>query len=75
MVGIAGPVDAEAYVTHVLQLVIGATASAAVTEAVLESDAHARYDRELACIAKASLFQPDAAGRRAPVRPRRHSKR
>jgi AcrR family transcriptional regulator len=51
-------VDPEAYVIHILLLVITATASAAVTTAVLEGDAHPRYDRELARIARASLFPP-----------------
>jgi AcrR family transcriptional regulator len=51
-------VDAEAYVIHVLQLVIGATASMSVTGALLDDDGKARYDRELARIARASLFAP-----------------
>jgi TetR/AcrR family transcriptional regulator len=51
-------VDPEAYVIHILLLVITATASSAVTTAVLENDAHPRYDRELARIARASLFPP-----------------
>jgi TetR/AcrR family transcriptional regulator len=49
-------VDPEAYVIHILLLVISATASAAVTTAVLDEDAHLRFDRELARIARASLF-------------------
>jgi TetR/AcrR family transcriptional regulator len=55
-------VDEEAYLMHVLLLVITATASAAVTSTALESDGRARmdrYDRELARIARASLFPPD----------------
>jgi len=51
-------VDPEAYVIHILLLVITATASAAVTTAVLDDDANPRYARELARIARASLFPP-----------------
>jgi TetR/AcrR family transcriptional regulator len=50
-------VDAEAYVLHILQLVMAASASAPVTSTVLEGDARARYERELARIAHASLFR------------------
>ena len=53
-------VDAEAYVLHVLQLVLAASASATVTSVVLDGDARGRYERELARIAHASLFQPKA---------------
>jgi TetR/AcrR family transcriptional regulator len=53
-------VDAEAYVVHMLQTVIAAAASAGVTSAVLEDDARPRYDRELARIARASLFVSDS---------------
>ena len=53
--------DAEVYVLHVLQLVLTATASFAVTGAVVDGDARARYDRELARIARASLFVPMTA--------------
>ena len=55
-------VDAEAYVVHVLMMVIAASASAAVAQPLLEGAAGARpsardrYDRELARIARASLF-------------------
>jgi AcrR family transcriptional regulator len=58
-------VDPEAYVVLVLLLVITATASASVSTAVLEEDGRARYDRELARIARASLFPPRAASTRA----------
>jgi TetR/AcrR family transcriptional regulator len=54
-------VDEEAYLIHVLLLVVTASASATVTSSVLESDvrgARERYDRELARIARASLFPP-----------------
>jgi len=51
-------VDPEAYVVHIMLLVITATASSAVATAVLEDDAHPRYSRELARIARASLFPP-----------------
>ncbi len=67
-------VDAEAYVVHVLQLVIAAAASASVSAAVLDpsshgaptKDARARYDRELARIARASLFTPRVLSRKSP---------
>ena len=52
--------DPEAYVVHMLQLVLAATASAPVTTALLTSSegesARTRYDRELARVARASLF-------------------
>ena len=51
-------VDAEAYVLHIMQLVISAAAAAPVTSAVLDGDVKRRYDRELARIAKAALFAP-----------------
>jgi AcrR family transcriptional regulator len=54
-------VDEEAYLIHVLLLVITATASADVTSSALETASrarHDRYDRELARIARASLFSP-----------------
>ena len=57
-------IDPEAYVVHCLQLVVAATGAASVLRAAIESDdsdekdAKARYDRELARIARASLFQP-----------------
>ena len=49
-------VDADVYVVHIAQLVVMAAATASVTRGLIGSDAHARYDRELARIAKASLF-------------------
>jgi len=49
-------VDPEAYVVHILQLVLVATASSAVTQAAITKDARRRYVRELARIAKAALF-------------------
>ncbi len=64
-------VDAEAYVVHVLQLVLVATAAAPVASAVLSTGAtpaRARYDRELARIARASLFT--MGGPRPPQPPR-----
>lgn len=59
-------VDPEAYVVHMLQLVIGAAASSAVLTAALEGGGHQRYDRELARIARASLFAPHPATKTAP---------
>lgn len=53
-------VDAEAYVVHVLQMVISAAASAAVSQSLLEGDGKGRYERELARIARASLFVPQS---------------
>jgi TetR/AcrR family transcriptional regulator len=50
-------VDAEAYVLHILQLVMAAAASAPVTSVILDGDSRSRYDRELARIARASLFR------------------
>jgi AcrR family transcriptional regulator len=64
-------VDAEAYVVHVLQLVICAAAAAPVTQTLLEGDGRRRYDQELARIARASLFVPkDGETRKRPRRPR-----
>ncbi|MGZ6067510.1 MAG: TetR/AcrR family transcriptional regulator [Polyangiales bacterium] len=48
--------DAEAYVVHILQLVIAAAASAPVWSALVDS--RPRYDAELARIARSSLFLP-----------------
>jgi TetR/AcrR family transcriptional regulator len=88
-------VDPEAYVIHVLQFVVCATASASVCRAAIEGDAHGhanghatrqepnsrvRYDKELARIARASLFKPAPAGpsiepaARAPAERRRESR-
>jgi AcrR family transcriptional regulator len=66
-------VDAEAYLVHVLQLVIAAAAVADVTSTALggEGTRRARYDREIARMAKTSLFPPrgketkDAKGMKA----------
>lgn len=51
-------IDPDAYVVHVMQMVIGAAAFAEVTTATLGSGAasQSRYDREIARIAKSSLF-------------------
>lgn len=57
-----GDVDAEAYVVHVIQMVIASAAAASVTSSVLGDDARERYDRELARIARASLFTAKDAG-------------
>lgn len=64
-------VDAEAYVVLVLQFVITASASAALTSTVLDDDGRARYDRELARIARASLFAPAPTAARAPAASKR----
>jgi TetR/AcrR family transcriptional regulator len=57
--------DAEAYVVHMLQLVLAATASAPVTAALLGEGARGRQDRELARIARASLFTNERPETRA----------
>lgn len=62
-------VDPDAYVLHVMQMVIGAAAMAEVTTALLAGDGRARYDRELARIAKASLFGKRHARIAAAPRP------
>ncbi|MGH7271497.1 MAG: TetR/AcrR family transcriptional regulator, partial [Polyangiaceae bacterium] len=49
-------VDEEAYVAHILLLVLTATASYDLAPAVLKDDACPRFERELARIARASLF-------------------
>jgi TetR/AcrR family transcriptional regulator len=78
-------VDPEAYVVHMLQLVLAATASAPVTTALLGpgegESARARYDRELGRVARTSLFTsgpthptpqpPDTTEHRAPDRRRK----
>jgi len=51
-------VDPEAYVVHTLQFVISAAAAGSVLTSALENGGHERYDRELARIARASLFVP-----------------
>lgn len=60
-----GGLDPDAYVLHVMQMVIGAAAIAEVTRPMLGTDAEgrARYDGELARIARSSLF-----GARRPKR-------
>jgi AcrR family transcriptional regulator len=72
--------DPEAYVVHVLALVIVATANAGVNTAALTADPgreRARYDGELVRIARASLFtQVDEAGEAPPARaPARRKKK
>lgn len=71
-----GDVDADAYVIHVLQLVIVAVAVSDVTSATLGAgvEGRARYDRELARLAKASLFVSDA-GESTGVQTRSTTKR
>jgi TetR/AcrR family transcriptional regulator len=62
-------VDPEAYVVHMLELVLAATAAAPVTTAGLgdgDAGARTRFDRELARIARASLF---TSGAKAPAPP------
>jgi AcrR family transcriptional regulator len=55
--------DPEAYVIHALQLIITAVALSDVTSSPLGTgnEGRARYDRELARLAKASLFVSQAA--------------
>ncbi len=49
-------IDPDAYVLHVMQMIIGAAAVADVTTTMLGDRGQDRYDREMARIAKASLF-------------------
>src|SRR5262249_35821617 len=56
-------VDEEAYVLHMVQLVVMATACGPVTSTVLDDrDPRARYDRALVRVARSSLFAPAADG-------------
>lgn len=54
-------VDEEAYVVHILLLVLAATAASPIASAALDGDARPRFERELARIAHASLFPSPAA--------------
>jgi AcrR family transcriptional regulator len=61
-------VDAEAYVIHILQLVLTAASSYPVSGGLLGQESRKRYDRELARIARASLFLPAPPARaRVPI--------
>lgn len=78
----ADDVDPDAYVIHVMQLVIGATAMAEVSSGMLGEGAagRARYDRELTRIAKASLFgrrgaRPRDNGTNPPKKPARNRRK
>jgi TetR/AcrR family transcriptional regulator len=64
-------VDEEAYVLHILLLVVTATACASVNSTVLENEPAGRYDRELARIARSSLFSPRLDTGRVPPRKRK----
>ncbi len=67
-------VDGEAYVLHVIQLVVAGCACGAVTSTLLEGgDGPGRYDRELARIARSSLFTEKAAASQARARRGRRS--
>jgi TetR/AcrR family transcriptional regulator len=67
-------VDDEAYVLHMIQLVVVATACASVTSTLLENEPGVRYDLELARIARASLFSPRSDGQGASGRKRREAR-
>jgi TetR/AcrR family transcriptional regulator len=67
-------VDDEAYVLHVMQLVVAATACGSVTSAFIEKDAGRRYERELARIARSGLFSPGSEAE-APPSPKRRQAR
>src|SRR3984957_4314166 len=56
-------VDPEAYVVHIMQLVVCATASASVCRVAVdpEGDARDRYDKELAPVAPGTFFKPAPA--------------
>lgn len=56
-------IDPDAYVLHVMQMIIGAAAVAEVTTTMLGDRGQDRYDREMARIAKASLFGRSRAKR------------
>lgn len=68
-------VDPEAYVVHVMLFGITAAACSSVAQAALEGETRARYDRELARIARSSLFSTSNSS--SPPRPRggSHSRR
>ena len=56
-------VDAEAYVLHIFQLVVGSIGTVSVTDGVLGGDAREALDRctrEVVRMARSSLFRPEA---------------
>jgi len=62
-------VDPEAYVIHVISMVVASAATATVTHTAVEASpaGRARFDRELHRIAKAALFSPPTpSARRRP---------
>jgi TetR/AcrR family transcriptional regulator len=67
--------DDEAYVLHVIQLVVMATACGSVTSTVLEGDVSTRYDRELVRIARSSLFLPGVGAAGEPPKGKRPAKK
>jgi AcrR family transcriptional regulator len=69
--------DVTAYVMHVLQFIIGAVALSDVISPALgvREAGRARYDRELARIAKASLFSPQSGTQQALPAKRDRSRR
>lgn len=66
-------VDPDAYVLHVMQMILGAAAFGEVTTVMLGGDAagQQRFDRELARIARSSLFGRTRAPAPSPARTRR----
>jgi TetR/AcrR family transcriptional regulator len=66
-------VDPESYVVLIMLLVITATASSPVAAATLDHDGRARFDREIARIARASLFPPSAPSLNADIAARPHA--
>ncbi len=64
-------VDAEAYVAHVMLLVVASAAAADVTGALLEGDAKKRADQELSRLSRSSLFSPAPKASPRRKKPRR----
>lgn len=68
--------DPDAYVLHVLSMVIALTATASVNVVALPGDDGAgRYERELARMARAALFLPATAGAEPPAPKKRKAAR
>ena len=66
--------DEDAYVLHVIQLVLMAQACRPVTSTMLEGDVAKRYERELTRIARSSLFSTPASPPSAKERKPRPAK-
>lgn len=66
-------VDAEAYVGHVMLLVVASAAAQDVTSALLEGDALRRADQELARLTRSALFSSPVKSKSSPKRPKSRS--